>query len=62
MRLQQNEEVKRERVASGMTENVGGDGTVKKQPKKVVKVGRNDLCPCGSGLKWKKCTCKEYHS
>ncbi|WP_367269327.1 SEC-C metal-binding domain-containing protein, partial [uncultured Pseudoflavonifractor sp.] len=18
-------------------------------------------CPCGSGLKWKKCTCKEYH-
>ena len=62
VRLQQNEEVKRERVASGMTENVGGDGTVKKQPKKVVKVGRNDLCPCGSGLKWKKCTCKEYHS
>ena len=55
-------EVKRERVASGMTENVGGDGTVKKRPTKVVKVGRNDLCPCGSGLKWKKCTCKEYHS
>ena len=62
VRLRQNEEVKRERVASGMTEKVGGDGTVKKQPKKVVKVGRNDLCPCGSGLKWKKCTCKEYHS
>ena len=62
VRLRQNEEVKRERVASGMTENVGGDGTVKKRPKKVVKVGRNDLCPCGSGLKWKKCTCKEYHS
>ena len=62
VRLRQNEEVKRERVASGMTESVGGDGTVKKQPKKVVKVGRNDLCPCGSGLKWKKCTCKEYHS
>ena len=62
VRLRQNEEVKRERVASGMTENVGGDGTVKKRPTKVVKVGRNDLCPCGSGLKWKKCTCKEYHS
>ena len=61
VRLRQNEEVKRERVASGMTENVGGDGTVKKRPTKVVKVGRNDLCPCGSGLKWKKCTCKEYH-
>ena len=62
VRLRQNEEIKRERVASGMTENVGGDGTVKKRPTKVVKVGRNDLCPCGSGLKWKKCTCKEYHS
>ena len=62
VRLRQNEEVKRERVASGMTENVGGDGTVKKRPTKVVKIGRNDLCPCGSGLKWKKCTCKEYHS
>ena len=58
IRLRQNEEVKRERVASGMTENVGGDGTVKKRPTKVVKVGRNDLCPCGSRLKWKKCTCK----
>ena len=62
VRLRQNEEVKRERVASGITENMGGDGTVKKRPTRVVKVGRNDLCPCGSGLKWKKCTCKEYHS
>ena len=61
VRLRQNEEVKRERVASGITENVGGDGTVKKRPTRVVKVGRNDPCPCGSCLKWKKCTCKEYH-
>ena len=61
VRLRQNEEVKRERVASGITEDVGGDGTVKKRPTRVVKVGRNDPCPCGSGLKWKKCTCKEYH-
>ena len=61
VRLRKDEEVKRERVASGMTENVGGDGTVKKRPTRVVKVGRNDPCPCGSGLKWKKCTCKEYH-
>ena len=29
--------------------------------RRAVKVGRNDPCPCGSGLKWKKCTCKEYH-
>jgi preprotein translocase subunit SecA len=62
VRLKKDEEVKRERVAKGMTENVGGDGTApKKQPIKVVKIGRNDPCPCGSGLKWKKCTCKEYH-
>ena len=62
VRLKKDEEVKRERVAKGMVENVGGDGTApKKQPVKSVKIGRNDPCPCGSGLKWKKCTCKEYH-
>ena len=62
VRLRKDEEVKRQRVATGITENVGGDGTVKKQPKKVQKIGRNDPCPCGSGLKWKKCTCSQYHS
>jgi len=62
VRLKKDEEVKRERVAKGMTENIGGDSTApKKQPKRVEKIGRNDLCPCGSGLKWKKCTCAEYH-
>jgi len=25
------------------------------QPRKMVKVGRNDPCPCGSGKKYKKC-------
>ena len=62
VRLKKDEEVKRERVAKGMVENVGGDGTApKKQPVKVNKIGRNDPCPCGSGLKWKKCTCAQYH-
>ena len=63
VRLRKDEEVKRERVAKATVENVGGDGTTpKKQPvKKTVKIGRNDPCPCGSGQKWKKCTCKEYH-
>jgi len=62
VRLKKDEEVKRERVAKGMVENVGGDGTkLKKQPAKTVKIGRNDPCPCGSGQKWKKCECKEYH-
>ena len=55
VRLQKNEEVKRERVAKGTTESVGGDGTVKKQPRKVAKIGRNDPCPCGSGKKYKQC-------
>ena len=51
VRLKKDEEVKRERVAKGMVENVGGDGTApKKQPVKVNKIGRNDPCPCGSGL------------
>ena len=63
VRLRKDEEVKRERVAKGMVENVGGDGTSpKKKPVKSIKIGRNDPCPCGSGQKWKKCTCKEYHS
>ena len=61
VRLRKNEEVKRTRVAKITGESAGGDGTVRKQPVKVVKIGRNDPCPCGSGLKWKKCTCKEYH-
>ena len=62
VRLRQNEEVRRERVAKVTSESGSGDGTVRKQPvRKVVKIGRNDPCPCGSGLKWKKCTCAQYH-
>ena len=62
VRLRKNEEVKRERVAKITSESGASDGTVQKQPvKRVIKIGRNDPCPCGSGLKWKKCTCKEYH-
>ena len=62
VRLKTNEEIKRERVAKITGESGASDGTVKRQPvKKTVKIGRNDPCPCGSGLKWKKCTCKEYH-
>jgi len=54
VRLKKDQEIKRERVASGITEN-HGDGTVKKQPRKVAKIGRNDPCPCGSGKKYKQC-------
>ena len=31
------------------------------KPVRAGKIGRNDPCPCGSGLKWKKCTCQQYH-
>jgi len=62
VQLKKNQDVKRERVARITAESAGGDGTVKKQPvKKAAKIGRNEPCPCGSGLKWKKCTCPEYH-
>jgi preprotein translocase subunit SecA len=54
--------IQRKRVAKATGESGASDGTVQKQPtRKKIKVGRNDPCPCGSGLKWKKCTCAEYH-
>ena len=59
---------KREQVAKPTGEGYvpgngapGAKGAPKGQPVRVIKIGRNDPCPCGSGLKWKKCTCKEYH-
>ena len=64
VRVQTNAQtVERKRVAKVTGTSGGGDGSVKQQPTvhKGVKIGRNDPCPCGSGLKWKKCTCKEYH-
>ncbi len=61
-RVQVGGAVKRERVARVTGESGGSDETVKKQPvKKGSKIGRNDPCPCGSGKKWKKCDCAEYH-
>ena len=59
---QQAAEPKREQVAKptgeGAAPKPGAKGSA---PVRVQKIGRNDPCPCGSGLKWKKCTCKEYH-
>ena len=55
VRIKKDEEIKRERVAKATGESVGGDGTVKKQPRRVQKIGRNDPCPCGSGKKYKNC-------
>ncbi len=41
-----------------MVHSRGGPDTVapKRRPIRVAtKIGRNQLCPCGSGLKYKKC-------
>jgi preprotein translocase subunit SecA len=55
VRLAPKQEVKREKVAKEISTGAS-DGTVKKQPvRKDKKVGPNDPCPCGSGLKYKKC-------
>ncbi len=61
-RIRTNQGIQRQRVAKVTGESGGSDKTVTQQPtKKTVKIGRNDPCPCGSGLKWKKCTCEQYH-
>lgn len=45
------------RIQMGKLNASHGDEPVKKvsMPVKKVQVGRNDPCPCGSGLKYKKC-------
>jgi preprotein translocase subunit SecA len=57
VRLRKKEEApQREQVAQETTASTAGDETVQKQPmRKQKKPGRNDPCPCGSGLKYKKC-------
>ncbi|WP_342600399.1 preprotein translocase subunit SecA [Psychrobacillus sp. FSL H8-0483] len=49
--------LEREEVAKGQAVNPKEDGApVKKKPvRKQASVGRNDLCPCGSGEKFKNC-------
>ncbi len=39
----------------GLWRCTGGEVNPKEPPRQVVKVGRNDPCPCGSGRKYKKC-------
>ena len=54
-------EVKRVQLAKPLAEGFEGEGGQKSVKKVTVvkkndpKVGRNDLCPCGSGKKYKKC-------
>ncbi len=51
--------LEREEVAKGQAVNPKEDGPAPKKKKvpvrKEMEVGRNDLCPCGSGKKYKNC-------
>jgi len=53
--------VARVQVAKNLSEGFEGQNESGKKkiiinaPRKIVKVGRNDPCPCGSGKKFKKC-------
>lgn len=56
LKVEVNDEIKREQVAKPMNA-VHGDSAdgVKQQPVHSEKIGRNDPCPCGSGKKYKNC-------
>ena len=54
--IKKEQPIRREQVVRPNFESVGGSAPVKRTPiVKKLKVGRNDPCPCGSGLKYKKC-------
>ena len=54
LRVKVEQKVEREEV--NMVTGTNKDDTVSRGPvKKAKKIGRNDLCPCGSGKKYKNC-------
>ena len=57
VQVRPHQEIKREKVAKETGTAGGDESTVKKAPVRTSanKVGPNDPCPCGSGLKYKKC-------
>ncbi len=59
--VRRQEEPKREQVAHETGATGADDGSeMKAEPRHVEKkIGRNDPCPCGSGLKYKKCCGKD---
>jgi preprotein translocase subunit SecA len=50
-----NEERERQRAPEHLKESASLEDASSQQPKRNVKVGRNDPCPCGSGKKYKQC-------
>lgn len=56
MRAQIRSNLEREEVNKNTVTNDSKGGEIKRAPQKnLVTVGRNDLCPCGSGKKYKYC-------
>lgn len=49
----------REQVAQPTSTNMDDSSVSKPKVRKEEKIGRNDLCPCGSGLKYKNCCGKD---
>jgi len=55
MKAEIKQNLERKEVMKGKAVENRTDETAKKNPKRVKKVGRNELCPCGSGKKYKQC-------
>lgn len=56
--IQEEEEIEMGEVASDITASSSGESYTesKKEPvRRLTKVGRNEMCPCGSGKKFKSC-------
>lgn len=47
--------IERQAVAEGQAVDPSGESAEKRPVKREEKVGRNELCPCGSGKKYKAC-------
>ncbi|EYE89842.1 preprotein translocase subunit SecA [Fervidicella metallireducens AeB] len=58
-RLKAERKIERERVAEPTSTNFDDSSTKRTPIKKEKKAGRNDLCPCGSGKKFKNCCGRE---
>ena len=64
VQLKPTQQVRREKVAKELCASGSPQSEVKKQPVRnaAQKVGPNDPCPCGSGLKYKKCCMRKDKS
>ncbi len=51
--IRTNTNVERKQTLKGQASD--GKEKVKNTPKRTNKIGRNELCPCGSGKKYKNC-------